>query len=143
VVKGIMKNLLSSVDLSRKDIDELFKICGMVVSGKRRLSVKKNSTLALFFAEPSTRTMVSFEVAASRLGCGSVYIDARTSQASRGEELADTARILSIYCDFIAVRINDHDQLLAMAKSSRVPVINALTSLEHPTQALADCYTIF
>jgi ornithine carbamoyltransferase len=138
----MMRNILSSADLSRKNIEELFSICDAVVSGKRKLSLKGNQTIALFFTEPSTRTMVSFVVAASHLGCNAIYIDSRNSQASRGEELADTARILSLYCNFIAVRINDHDKLLAMAEHSKVPVINALTSLEHPTQALADCYTI-
>jgi len=60
----------------------------------------------------------------------------------RGEALADTARVLSLYCDFIAVRMNSHEGLLEIAANSKVPVINALTSLEHPTQALADLYTI-
>lgn len=60
----------------------------------------------------------------------------------RGESLADTAKVISSYCDFIAVRINDHEKLLEIADNSTVPVINALTLLEHPTQALADVYTI-
>ncbi len=134
-------NFLSSADLPADEIRKVFRIADALVSGKR-FALKKGSTIALFFAEPSTRTRVSFTVAATQLGCSSIYIDARTSQASRGEELSDTAKILGLYCDLIAVRINDHDKLLAMAKSSDVPVINALTSLEHPTQALADTYTI-
>jgi len=136
-------NLLSSTDLSRKDIEKIFRIADEINSGKNRLKLKEHSTLALFFEEPSTRTRVSFEVAIAQLGGIPIYIDAHTSQAIRGEALADTAKVLSSYCDFIGVRINSHDNLLTIAKNSRVPVINALTHLEHPTQALADCYTIY
>jgi ornithine carbamoyltransferase len=110
--------------------------------GKENLALKRHSTIALFFEEPSTRTKVSFGVAAAQLGGTPIYVDAQTSQISRGEDLSDTAKVLSSYCDFIVVRINSNDNLLKMAKSSSVPVINALTHLEHPTQALADCYTI-
>ncbi|MDE1870973.1 MAG: ornithine carbamoyltransferase [Candidatus Micrarchaeota archaeon] len=135
-------NLLSSADISKEDIEEIFKIADSITSGKQESALKENAIVALFFEEPSTRTMVSFEVAAAQLGGMPIYIDARASQVSRGETLGDTAKVLSSYCDFIAVRINDHEQLQTLAENSKVPVINALTSLEHPTQALADCYTI-
>lgn len=135
-------NLLSSADLSKEDIEEIFKIADSITAGKQESALKGNAIVALFFEEPSTRTMVSFEVAAVQLGGMPIYIDAKVSQVSRGETLGDTAKVLSSYCDFIAVRINDHDKLATIAENSKVPVINALTSLEHPTQALADCYTI-
>lgn len=135
-------NFLSSMDLSKENIKEIFGIADSIVSGNEELMLKEHATVALFFEEPSTRTRVSFEAATAQLGGMPIYIDAHTSQAARGEALSDTAKVLSSYCDFIVIRINNHDDLLAMASNSSVPVINALTSLEHPTQALADCYTI-
>ncbi len=136
-------NLISSDDLTKADIKRLFAIAGKLASEKSDLSLKENSTIALLFTEPSTRTRVSFEVAIAQLGGIPIYIDAKTSQLSRGEEISDTAKILSMYCDFIAVRTSDHAMVVKMAENSTVPVINALTDLEHPTQALADIYTIF
>ena len=135
-------NILSSVDLSKGSINEIFKIADTISSGKEELTLKEHTIIGMFFEEPSTRTMVSFEVAAAQLDAMPIYIDAHLSQVSRGESLADTARVLSSYCDFLVVRINRHDDLLTIAQNSKVPVINALTHLEHPTQALADCYTI-
>ena len=135
-------NLISSDDLTKADIKRLFAIAGKLSSDKSDLSLKENATVALFFTEPSTRTRVSFEVAVAQLGGTPIYIDAKTSQLSRGEEISDTAKILSMYCDFIAVRTSDHNMVVKMGENSTVPVINALTNLEHPTQALADIYTI-
>ncbi len=136
-------NLISSGDLDRDEIKGIFSLADRLVANKERLSLREHSTVALLFTEPSTRTRVSFEVAVAQLGGMPIYVDAKSSQLSRGEELSDTARILSLYCDFIAVRTNSHDSLLKMAESAGVPVINALTELEHPTQALADTYTLY
>ncbi len=135
-------NLLSSNDLSKEQIEKIFGIADDLGSGKEEASIKEGSILALFFQKPSTRTRVSFEAAMAQLGGTTIYIDAMTSQASRGETFSDTSRILSGYCDFIAARLNSHDDIIEMATSSSVPVINALTDLEHPTQALADIYTV-
>ncbi len=135
-------NFISSNEIGKDQIKEIFTIADRLYKGKRSIELKPHSTIALFFEEQSTRTRVSFEVAMAQLGGSSIYIDARTSQVSRGEALADTARVLSLYCNFIAVRINNHDSLVAIAENSTVPVINALTSLEHPTQSLADIYTM-
>lgn len=135
-------NLLGSDDLSKGEIQEVFGIADRLAEGKEQLALGNKSTVALYFTEPSTRTRVSFQAAAAQLGGTAIYIDSHTSQASRGEALSDTARMLSMYCDFIAVRTVNHSDLLEMAGSSSVPVINALTKLEHPTQALADVYTI-
>jgi len=135
-------NLLSSADLSKEEIEEMFELAEDIKSGKEGLMLKDHSTVALFFEKPSTRTRVSFEVAADQLSGSSIYINTDTTHHTRGEELGDTAKVLGLYCDFIVVRIEDHEGLLTMAKNSKVPVINALTHLEHPTQALADCYTM-
>lgn len=135
-------NLLGMDDLDKQDIKRIFKIADELISGKERLMLKEHATIALLFTEPSTRTRVSFEVAIAQLGGHAIYIDNKTSQLSRGESLSDTSRMLSQYCDFIAIRTLSHSALEEFAASASVPIINALTSREHPTQALADIYTI-
>jgi ornithine carbamoyltransferase len=135
-------NLLSSDDLSEKQMLEVFSISDKLESGKLKKPIKEHLVLALLFSEPSTRTRVSFEVAMAQLGGSAIYISTQTSQMKRGETLDDTAKVISGYCDFIAVRTDEHEDVLTIARSSSVPVINALTHLEHPTQALADVYTI-
>ena len=135
-------NLIGSDDLSKEQMLEVFSIADKLESGALKKPIKEHSVLALLFSEASTRTRVSFEVAIAQLGGSAVYISTQTSQMKRGETLEDTAKVISGYCDFIAVRTNEHNDVLTIAKSSSVPVINALTHLEHPTQALADIYTI-
>ena len=102
----------------------------------------KNKVLGLIFDKSSTRTRVSFQVAMSRLGGTTVDLNPTTSQIGRGEPIKDTARVLSRYCDVIAIRTFNHSDLEEYAKWSTKPIINALTDLEHPCQALADFLTI-
>ena len=135
-------NLLCSDDLTKDNINKIFSIADSFVSGKEGLSLKKYTTVALLFQKPSTRTRVSFASAIAQLGATPIFVDSQTSQMSRGETMADTAKMLSSYCDFIVARLNKHSDILEIARNSSVPVINALTDLEHPTQALADVYTI-
>jgi ornithine carbamoyltransferase len=135
-------NFLSSDDLSREGLERIFKIAEVIEAEKEELSLNPHSVLTLYFEKPSTRTRLSFAVAMAHLGGTAVYIDPQTTQRSRGETLADTAKMLSGYSDFIAARLYKHKDLLEIAANSSVPVINALTDVEHPTQALADVYTI-
>jgi len=135
-------NILSINDLSKEDILKIFDIADNLRDNKEQTSLRENSTLALFFEKPSTRTRTSFEAGIAQLGGKGIYIDANTSQRSRGESFADIGRMLSSYCDFIAARLYKHDDIVEMAENSTVPVINALTDLEHPTQALVDMYTV-
>lgn len=135
-------NFLSVDDLSKDQINEIFSIADDINSGKVEVSLKENAVATLLFEKPSTRTRVSFEVAMIQLGGHSIYIDSRSSQISRGESLADTAKVLSGYADFIIARLYKHEDLIELANNSSVPVINALTDLEHPCQALSDIYTI-
>ena len=102
----------------------------------------KNKVLGLIFDKSSTRTRVSFQVAMSRLGGTTIDLNPTTSQIGRGEPIKDTARVLSRYCDVVAIRTFNHSDLEEYAKWSTKPVINALTDLEHPCQALADFLTI-
>jgi ornithine carbamoyltransferase len=99
-------------------------------------------TLGLVFAQPSTRTRISFSVAMAQLGGMPITLQASEMQLSRGESLGDTARVLSRYVDAIAIRTLSHAELEEWAEVASIPVINALTQDEHPCQALADVLTI-
>ena len=96
----------------------------------------------MIFEKPSTRTRVSFETAMHHLGGHAIYLSKNDIQLGRGETIEDTARVLSRYVDGIMARLFEHKDLLKLAKFSSVPVINGLTDLEHPCQALGDLYTI-
>jgi ornithine carbamoyltransferase len=98
--------------------------------------------LAMVFEKNSTRTRVSFDMAMRQLGGSALVLDAATSQLGRGETVADTARVLSGYCDAIMVRTDDHGKLLEMAEYASVPVVNGLTDASHPCQIMADLLTI-
>ncbi|MDE1827867.1 MAG: ornithine carbamoyltransferase [Candidatus Micrarchaeota archaeon] len=137
-----MMNFLSVEDFSKSQIEEIFKIADELKEGKCELALKPGAIAVLLFEKPSTRTRISFEVAMAQLGGNYIYIDPVTTQLSRGETWSDTAKVLSSYVDFIICRLYRHETLLEIAKSSTVPVINALTDQEHPAQALGDLYTI-
>ncbi|MDE1845975.1 MAG: ornithine carbamoyltransferase [Candidatus Micrarchaeota archaeon] len=137
-----MMHFLSVEDFSKAQIEEIFDIADDLKKNKAPISLKQGSIAVLLFEKPSTRTRISFEVAMAQLGGHYIYVDPRTTQLSRGENWADTAKVLSSYVDFIIARLYSHKDLNEMAKNSSVPVINALTEDEHPTQALADLYTI-
>ncbi len=134
-------NFLSSLDISK---DELINILELAKKFKnKRINIDlKNKVLGLIFDKSSTRTRVSFQVAMTRLGGTTIDLNPTTSQIGRGEPIRDTARVLSRYCDVLAIRTFDHSDLEEYAKWSTKPVINALTDLEHPCQALADFLTI-
>ena len=139
--KRVGKNFLSSNDLTR---DELLITLDLAEKFKnKQLNLEfKDKVLGLIFDKSSTRTRVSFQVAMSRLGGSTIDLNPNTSQIGRGESIKDTARVLSRYCDVLAIRTFKHTDLEDYAKWSTKPVINALTDLEHPCQALADFLTI-
>jgi ornithine carbamoyltransferase len=99
-------------------------------------------TLGLYFAKHSTRTRVSFTAGMTQLGGAAIPLAPEELQLSRGESLPDTARALSGYVDALAVRTHAHEELEAWAEFASIPVVNALTALEHPCQALADALTM-
>ncbi len=99
-------------------------------------------TLAMIFEKSSTRTRVSFDMAIRQLGGTSIVMDAGGMQLGRGETIADTARVLSGYCDAIMIRTDDHAKIEEMAAHATVPVINGLTDLSHPCQIMADLLTV-
>jgi ornithine carbamoyltransferase len=99
-------------------------------------------SVAVVFEKPSTRTRLSFEAGIAELGGHPIVIDARTTQLGRGETVEDTARVLSRYVSAIVIRTFGQDRIEALAAASDVPVVNALTDLAHPCQALADLMTV-
>ena len=135
------KNFLSSLDLSTDEIINILDLAKNFKNNKLNVDLK-NKVLGLIFDKSSTRTRVSFQVAMSRLGGTTIDLNPTTSQIGRGELIKDTARVLGRYCDVIAIRTFSHSDLEEYAKWSTKPVINALTDLEHPCQALADYLTI-
>ena len=134
-------NFLSSLDMSTEEI--IYNIDLAKNFKKRDLKFQlKDKVLGLIFDKSSTRTRVSFQVAMSRLGGTTIDLNPNTSQIGRGEPIKDTARVLSRYCDALAIRTFNQSDLEEYAKWSSKPVINALTDLEHPCQVLADFMTI-
>ena len=140
-IKRLGKNFLSSSDLSSEELLYILDLAEKFKSKKLTLDFK-DKVLGLIFDKSSTRTRVSFQVAMSRLGGSTIDLNPNTSQIGRGEPIKDTARVLSRYCDALAIRTFKHTVLKDYAKWSTKPVINALTDLEHPCQALADFLTI-
>jgi len=112
------------------------------IKSGQKISSLDGKVVGLLFEKPSTHTRTGFEVAALRLGGHSLYLSANELQLSRGEPVKDTARILGGYLDAIVARVNAHDTVDQLARYSGVPVVNALSDLEHPTQIIADFFTI-
>ena len=139
--KLVNKNFLSTLDLSSQEVFHILDLAKEIKNKDINIELEKK-VLGLIFDKSSTRTRVSFQVAMSRLGGTTIDLNPTTSQIGRGEPIKDTARVLSRYCDVIAIRTFNHSDLEEYARWSTKPVINALTDLEHPCQALADFLTI-
>ncbi|MBW6471131.1 MAG: ornithine carbamoyltransferase [Methanosarcinaceae archaeon] len=140
-----MKHLISMADLSNEEIIDLLDMAVDLKEKRLRGKVTdllKNKSLAMIFEKSSTRTRVSFEAGMADLGGHSLYLNYRDIQIGRGETVADTARVLSGYVHGITARVNSHDTVVDLAEHATVPVINALSDLEHPCQILADLLTI-
>ena len=140
-IKLAHENFLSSLDMSTKELLDILNLAENLKNKNLKIN-QKSKVLGLIFDKSSTRTRVSFQVAMSRMGGSTIDLNPTTSQIGRGEPIKDTARVLSRYCDAIAIRTFNHSDLEEYAKWSSVPVINALTDFEHPCQALADYLTI-
>ncbi len=139
--KLVKKDFLSNLDMSTEEVNHIIELAKNLKNNDINIDYR-NKVLGLIFDKSSTRTRVSFQVAMSRLGGTTIDLNPTTSQIGRGEPIKDTARVLSRYCDVIAIRTFNHSDLEEYAKWSTKPVINALTDLEHPCQALADFLTI-
>ncbi len=136
------KDFLSALDVSKEEVYQIFEL------SKRLKEVPlgeqlRGKVFALLFEKPSTRTRISFEAGIMHLGGSTVYIDASTTQLARGETIEDTARTLERYVDMVIARVYSHESLIKLAINMKKPVVNALSDLEHPCQALADYFTIW
>jgi ornithine carbamoyltransferase len=135
------RDFLSSADVSAEQTSALLELARQLKCGDRRIDLG-NRVLGLIFTKASTRTRVSFQVAMARLGGQTVDLNPQVTQLGRGEPLEDTARVLSRFCDVLAIRTFAQQELVDYAYWASIPVINALTDLEHPCQALADFLTM-
>lgn len=135
------KDLLSISDLDRKEAEGLIEQA-LRMKQEGTPPVLTGKTLALLFEKPSLRTKVSFQMAMHQLGGHSIYMSPEEVGLGKREPVADVARVLSRYVDGITARTFSHDTLRVLAEYSPVPVINALSDLEHPCQSLADLLTI-
>lgn len=136
------KDLLSISDLDRNEIENLIdQAWHMKQEGSPPLLTGR--TLALLFVKPSLRTRVSFDIAMYQLGGYAIYLSPEEVGMGKRESTADIARVCSHYVDGIAARTFSQETVQILASHSSVPVINALSNLEHPCQALSDLFTIY
>jgi ornithine carbamoyltransferase len=137
------RDFLAIHDLTSSEIGRILKRALALKSGvdasERPLAGK---SIGLFFEKPSTRTRVSFEVGIYQLGGQSLYLNPKEIQLGRGETIADTARVLSRYLSAAVLRTYSHSSLKEFASYSTMPVINGLSDIHHPCQALADLMTV-
>jgi ornithine carbamoyltransferase len=137
------RHFLSLKDWSRDDIEGLFDLAArMKAEPAAWAEALKGRSLAMVFQKPSTRTRVSFEVGMFQLGGQALFLGSNDIQLHRGETVGDTAAVLSRYVDGIMARVFAHQDVLDLARHGTVPVINGLSDLLHPCQALADYFTL-
>jgi ornithine carbamoyltransferase len=138
------RHFLTLTDLSAKELKRLLaraiKLKAMQRRGKRHMPLS-GKTMAMIFEKSSTRTRVSFQVGMAQLGGTSLFLSPRDTHLDRGEPVEDTARVLSRMVDVIVIRSNSHAMVERFAAHSQVPVVNALTDIDHPCQLLADIQT--
>ena len=138
-----VKHLSSDFDLNKQEVSELLNLAEEIKKNPKKFAkTLEDKTLAMYFEKTSTRTRVSFETAMTQLGGHAIYLDARATQAAKGESLSDTAKTLSRYCDAIMARMYKQSDLEMMVQNSSVPVINGLTDMFHPCQTLGDLLTV-
>lgn len=138
-----MKDLLRTADLSPADVELLLKTAADFAANPLRSNTAlANKSVAIYMTKPSTRTRLASETAVAHLGGTPIFIRGDELQLGRGETIADTARIISGYCDALIIRTFAQSEVNELGANATVPVINGLTDDDHPTQLLADWVTI-
>ena len=138
-----MKDLLRTADLSRADVELLLNTAADFAANPLRSSTAlANKSVAIYMTKPSTRTRLASETAVAHLGGTPIFMRGDELQLGRGETIADTARIISGYCDALIIRTFAQADVDELGANATVPVINGLTDDDHPTQLLADWVTI-
>ncbi len=139
------RDFLTGEELGAFELGKLLDRAAALKAGRaERLGAESlaGRSIALVFQKPSTRTRISFEVGVAELGATPIVLRGDEMQVSRGESVGDTARVLSRYVDAIVIRSGSHEAVVELADAAEVPVVNALTPLHHPCQALADLLTM-
>ena len=138
-----MKDLLRTADLSRADVELLLNTAADFAANPLRSNTAlANKSVAIYMTKPSTRTRLASETAVAHLGGTPIFIRGDELQLGRGETIADTARIISGYCDALIIRTFAQSDIEELGANASVPVINGLSDDDHPTQLLADWVTI-
>jgi ornithine carbamoyltransferase len=137
-----MKHLLSVTD-TQDNILDIMELADKLKKDPWGYKTLKNKILGMIFEKSSTRTRISFEVAMLQLKGHALYLSKSELQLGRGEPIEDTAKVMSRYVDGVMIRAKEHTDVVNFAGNSTKPVINGLTNLEHPCQALADIFTIY
>ena len=138
-----MKDLLRTEHLSRADVELLLSTAAEFAENPlRSQTALANKTVAIYMTKPSTRTRLASETAVAHLGGTPIFIRGDELQLGRGETIADTARIISGYCSALIIRTFAQADVDELGANATIPVINALTDVDHPTQLLADWLTI-
>jgi ornithine carbamoyltransferase len=141
----LKRDFLTGEELGAFELGKLLDRAAALKAGRAdRLGAEAlaGRSIALVFQRPSTRTRISFEVGVAELGATPIVLREDEMQVSRGESVGDTARVLSRYVDAIVIRSSSHEAVAELAAAAEVPVVNALTPLHHPCQALADLLTL-
>src|SRR5690606_34671256 len=139
------KDLLTLLDYTSEEVQDLIKLATQlktITKAGRCPKLLEGKTLGMIFEKNSTRTRISFEVGMNQLGGKAMYMHSRDMQIGRGEPISDTGHVLSGYLDAIMIRANSHAMVKELAEHATIPVINGLTDIYHPCQALADLETI-
>jgi ornithine carbamoyltransferase len=138
-----MKDLLKTEHLSREDVELLLATASDFAAQPLRANTAlSNKSVAIYMTKPSTRTRLASETAVAHLGGTPIFIRGDELQLGRGETIADTARIISGYCDAMIIRTFNQSDVDELGANSSIPIINGLTDVDHPTQLLADWVTI-
>ncbi|MGA1669889.1 MAG: ornithine carbamoyltransferase, partial [Candidatus Nanopelagicaceae bacterium] len=138
-----MKDLLRTEDLSREDVELILRSAKEFAENPLKASSQlAGKTVAIYMTKPSTRTRLASESAVAHLGAHPIFLRAEDLQLGRGETIADTARIISGFCDALIIRTFKQSDVDELGKYASIPVINGLTDDDHPTQLLADWTTM-
>ncbi len=144
-ISRLKRDFLTGEELGAFELSELLDLAQELKSGREQgtgAGDLAGRSIALVFEKPSTRTRISFEVGVAELGATPIVLRGDEMQLSRGESAGDTGRVLSRYLDAIVIRSGSHESVAELAAGAEVPVVNALTPLHHPCQALADLLTL-
>ena len=139
------KDLLTLLDYTSEEVQDLVKLATnlkVLTKAEKCPKLLEGKTLGMLFEKHSTRTRISFEVGMNQLGGKAMFMHSRDLQIGRGEPISDTGKVLSGYLDAIMIRANSHEMVKELAEHATIPVINGLTDIYHPCQALADLETI-